>query len=340
MGLLSIIGRLDLNGAGFTKTLNAAEKRADKFANGVTRKLAGVAGGAFGINALKNIAKEAIENAHAVTQLAKKFNLTTDEVQLLKAEADKTGDSFENLVKDAGKLEETLSRLRGGEVIFSKKQIESLDQAHEVIQEFKNAAARTMAKGMGNPVGLLKLLMAPLAGRDGLKFANSFLNEEPQTGGQEKFQEDEARNKRALQARLDAEEKSKEKIDQMDKQAAELREKAVESVMTNEERIKQLAEKRNELLDQLGPHNRETISAKGLALAKLDAEIAGLGRGGAETARSRQMSPLSDSLSSVGNMLGMNPNSPQVRELNKANRLLEEIRNNTRSSLGGTSFPN
>jgi hypothetical protein len=39
-------------------------------------------------------------------------------------------------------------------------------------------------------------------------------------------------------------------------------------------------------------------------------------------------------------MLGLNPNSPQVRELNKANRLLEEIRNNTRSSIGSTSFPN
>jgi hypothetical protein len=328
MGLLSILGRLDLNGAGFTKTLNAAEKRADKFANGVTKKLAGVAGGAFGINALKQMGMEAIENGAEIKRLADQFSLTTDQVQLLQEEAKKTGQPFSSLVKDAGELEKTLKRIDGGNVLFDQKTVEGLSAAKSVIQEFKDVAGQRVAGVIAWGMGL----------REGVQL----------TPEQRAFQEDELERKRAAQAAEQGAKKRAEeelKIHKINEDAAELEKKTRDAGLTKAERILELEKQRARILRdiEIAPFDDGTEGAAmdRLRLAKVNSEIAGLKTGGETVkAQTKQMSPLSDSLSSVGNMLGMNPNSPQVRELNKANRLLEEIRNNTKSSLGGTSFPN
>jgi hypothetical protein len=338
MGVLSILARLAFDGTQFDSGIKKAERTADKFANKTMNKLGGLAAGAFGANALKNIGKQAMENAHSVVQMANKFNLTTDEVQLLKQESDRTGESFESLVKDAGRLEETLSKLRGGEVIFSKKQIESLDQAHEVINEFKSGAARTMAKAIENPMGALKALMAPFAGKGGMNAANEFFAEEPLNEKEVAFLEAEAKKKRAAQARLDAEEKSKDKIAQMEKQTAELKEKAIDAGMTKEQQLQRLLEKRGALNGMLGPENAETMAIRNLEGAKLDAAIAELRGGLGKPETRKQLSPLSDSLTSVGNFLGGSTNSPQMKLLDDANRLLRQIEKNT-GRQGGTAFP-
>lgn len=328
MGLLSIIGRLDLNGAGFTKTLNAAEKRADKFANGVTKKLAGVAVGAFGINALKQMGMEAIENGAEIKRLADQFSLTTDQVQLLQEEAKKTGRPFSDLVKDAGELEKTLQRIDGGNVLFDQRTVENLAASAEAIQTYKDAVGERVGQIVGGLIGI---------GR-GVQL----------TPEQRAFQEDELERKRAEQAREQGAKKRAEeelKIQKINEDAAEIEKKTRDAGLTNAERILELEKQRARILRdiEIAPFEEGTEGAAmdRLRLAKVNSEIAGL-KTGTETvkAETKQMSPLSDSLSSVGNMLGLNPNSPQVRELNKANRLLEEIRNNTRSSIGGTTFPN
>ena len=52
----------------------------------------------------------------------------------------------------------------------------------------------------------------------------------------------------------------------------------------------------------------------------------------------KEMSPLKDSLTSIGNFLGANPNSGQLKELSEMNRQLKAIEKNTGRN-NGSSFP-
>ena len=67
-----------------------------------------------------------------------------------------------------------------------------------------------------------------------------------------------------------------------------------------------------------------------LNIAEAQAKLAGH--------KTKQLSPLKDSLTSVGNFIGMNPNSGQMKELSEMNRKLESIVRNT-SRTGGSIFP-
>lgn len=318
MGILSIVGRLSLDGSSFNTGLKSAEKSADQFSKKLRNQVAGVAGGFVGVNALKQMALAAMESTKEITQLANRFNLTTDEVQLLQAESDKTGTSFEKLVENATELESTLSRLKGGNVIFDANSIQALETAREVIGEFKAGVQQRFAEILGASAGRL-------------------------TPRQTEFMERDIQRKRQESANAAAQEKQRveteDKIAKMQRETAELRDQA----LPKEERLAKLQKERAEFLDKRGfsPNTPESVAENDLKEAQLNAAIAKLSGGGSDSvAESRAFSPISDSLTSVGNFLGTGANSPAIKAQDEANRLLRQIERNTSTQTGGgPAFP-
>lgn len=328
MGLLNILGRLDLNGAGFQATLKNAEKQADKFSAGLTKKLVGVGTGWMGFNALKAMGLAAIDNAAEITKLGKAFDLSTDQVQLLQAEAERTGKPFQDLVKDAEQLKETLSRLQGGEVIFSAQTVQNLTNAGQAIKAFKDAVGERVGDVLGGIMGT--------AGGVAL------------TPAQQAFAEilaerkrEEEREKQAAEKRL----KEQEDIKKVIQEAKEIEEKTVDEGLTKAERLNKLLEKRAQMVDEIARIPFEPGSMgeaqDRLRVARLDAQIAGL-RGDTATTRtaSKTFSPISDSLTSVGNFLGANPNAETRNQLTEANRTLKSMdRKLSELKTSGGAFP-
>lgn len=323
MGLLSLAGRITLNGAPFFGTAKDVEKTADKLSNKLRNQVGGIAGGFLGVNALKQVAVQGMESANTITQLSNRFNMTTSEVQLLQKEADRTGESFESLVKNADDLEATLSRLRGGDVIFDPQAVESLTNALEILKTFKGAAAQRIAGILG--------------AQEGAKL----------TPRQIEFLEKDAAKKRARagadeQAQKDAEAHmaTQDRILKLDGEIEDARDKAAEAGMTKEEKLNRLLEKRSQLFDEISKKpfapGSETMLTDELRMLKLDAAIAGLRNESVnKPEKVRQPGILSDSLTSVGNFLGANPNSQLNREMTEANKLLRKIEMNTSKTNGG-----
>ena len=71
-----------------------------------------------------------------------------------------------------------------------------------------------------------------------------------------------------------------------------------------------------------------------LNIAEAQAKLAGL----IKKDKTKELSPLKDSLTSVGNFLGANPNSGQMKEFSEMNRKLDAIVRNT-ARAGGSIFP-
>jgi hypothetical protein len=71
-----------------------------------------------------------------------------------------------------------------------------------------------------------------------------------------------------------------------------------------------------------------------LNIAEAQAKLAGL----IKKDKTKELSPLKDSLTSVGNFLGANPNSGQMKEFSEMNRKLDAIVRNT-ARTGGSIFP-
>lgn len=327
MGVLSILARLAFDGTQFDSGIKKAERTADKFANKTMNKLGGLAAGAFGINALKQTGLAAIENATEISTLAKQFNITTDQVQLLKEEAERTGTPFAQLVKEAGELEKTLKRLDGGNVIFSKEEIDRLNDAGEVIKTFKNEVGKTVGG----------IFASILGAREGVGM----------TPEQKAFAEILMERKRAeAQIAQDAAKRveMEEKVQKINAEVAELNNKTEDAGLTKAERILKLEKQRAQILHemQIAPYEVGTEGEANdrLRLARVNNQIAGLrDNPDAKVQETRkQLSPLSDSLTSVGNFLGGNANAPQMKLLDDANRLLRQIERNT-GRQGGTAFP-
>jgi ribosomal protein S21 len=326
MGVLSILARLAFDGTQFDSGIKKAERTADKFANKTMNKLGGLAAGAFGINALKQMGMAAIENATEVSTLAKQFNITTDQVQLLKEEAERTGKPFSELVKDAGQLEKTLQRLDGGNVVFSRETIESLTTAGEAIKAYKDAIGERVGNIIGGLIGM----------GEGVKL----------TPEQRVFEEMQMERKRAdEQAAQNAAKRveMEEKVQKINTEVAELNSKTEDEGLTKAERILKLEKQRAQILHemQIAPFDQGTEGEANdrLRLARVNNQIAGLkDNPDVKVQERKQLSPLSDSLTSVGNFLGGNANSPQMKLLDDANRLLRQIEKNT-GRQGGTTFP-
>lgn len=328
MGLLNIIGRLDLNGAGFQSTLKSAEKSADKFAGSVRNKLGGLAAGMFGINALKNMGMAAIENAQEITKLAKAFTITTDQVQLLQQEAERTGVPFNDLVKNAEQLEATLKRLEGGDVIFSEQTVRTLEQAGQVMKAFKDAVGERVGEIVSGFVGAgTGVAMTPEQ-----QAFTEILNERKRA---------EAQRAKDAEKRAEVE----ERIRKINEEAKDLEEKTADEQLTKAERLEKLTEKRRKMVEEIAkfPYapGSEGEANDRLRVAKLDAQIASL-RGDGQTTkatREKSLTPISDSLTSVGNFLGANPNAETRNQLNEANRTLKNIERKLSEQRGGGNFP-
>lgn len=329
MGLLSIIGRLDLNGAGFQQTLKSSERAADKFAGSVRNKLAGLGAGVFGINALKQMGMAAIENGKEISDLAKKFNLTTDQVQLLQQEAEKTGKPFNDLVKNADELEATLKRIEGGDVIFSEQSVRNLTAVAEVMKTFKDAVGERVGNILGGMVGLQ---------------AGAALTPEQQAFAEilaeRKRAEEQA--KQAADKRLEAE----EKIRKINQEAKDIEEKTADEGLTKAERLNKLVEERKRMVAEIAKFPYEPGSEgeanDRLRVAKIDNQIAGLRAdiaGATATKSQKNFAPLSDSLTSVGNFLGANPNAETRTQLSEANRTLKSMDRKLSELKNGGSWP-
>lgn len=326
MGVLNIFGRLSLDGGNFKGTLDKAEKQADKFAASTVKKLAGAATGFAGFNALKQMGLQAIDNAGEISKLAREFSLTTDQVQQLQEEAKNTGKPFSELVKDAGELEKTLARIDGNNVVFSRETVENLTNAGEAMKTFKDAVGERVGNIIGGLIGM----------GEGVKM----------TPEQRAFEEIQLEKKRAAEAEKQGEKErlaTEEKIKKINEDAAEFETKARDAGLVKAEKIVQLEKERARILRdiEIAPFEDGTEGAANdrLRLAKVNASLAELRKDDSKAAAVKQrITPLSDSLRSVGNFLGGSTNSPEMATLREANRLLKQIEANTKKG-GGATFP-
>lgn len=339
MGLLNIVGRLSLDGQPFQNTLKAAEKQADNFAAGLRKKTLGrLASGGAGFLALRSISNavgEAMTEAREIDLLAKKFELTTTQVQMLQQEAEKTGKPFADLVKNGTELEATLERLGDGSVKFSSNVVKTLSTAQGFIDDVKTGFVGNAGKfGAGIMGGISKLF--------GIE------SEREVDAAQQQFalilrQRKEAEE--AHRAGAADREKAAENIRKINAEAKDIEEKTADEQLTRAERLEKLTEKRRQMVEEIAkfPHEpgSEGEASDRLRVAKLDAQIAGL-RGDAGTraaSRERTLSPLSDSLTSVGNFLGANPNAETRNQLSEANRTLKSIERKLSEQRTGGNFP-
>lgn len=327
MGLLSIVGRLSLDGSGFQSTLKTAEKQADKFSSGLTKKLIGAGTGFMGFNAIKQMGLAAIDNAKEITKLSREFKLTTDQVQQLQEEATRLGKPFSDLVKDAEQLEKTLKTLDGGEVMFSDKAIRNMTIASDFIETFKAEAGKIFAGMFTGAIGFAGgVAMSPE------QQAMAEILAERKRGAEQE--------KKAAEERI----KEKESILKINEEAKGIEEKTADEDKSKAEHLNNLIEKRRKMLDEIAriPHEpgSEGEAKDRLRVAKINDLIAGLQRDGIATAKTKTFSPMSDSLTSVGNFLGANPNAETRTQLSEANRTLKSMdRKLTELKTGGSVFP-
>lgn len=328
MGILSILGRLTLDGSGFDTTLKNADKKASQFAGSMTKKLAGTALGFAGFSAFKQMGLAAIENAKEITKLSREFNLTTNQVQQLQEEATRLGKPFSDLVKDAEQLEKTLKTLDGGEVLFSDKAIRNMTIASDFIETFKAEAGKTFAGLFTGAVGLAGgVAMSPE------QQAMAEILAERKRGAEQE--------KKAAEERI----KEKEKIAKINEEAKGIEEKTADEGKSKAEHLNNLIEKRRKMLDEIAriPHEpgSEGEAKDRLRVAKINDLIAGLQRDGSSaTTKTKTFAPMSDSLTSVGNFLGANPNAETRTQLSEANRTLKSMdRKLAEMKNGGTIFP-
>lgn len=258
MAIEKLIAHLGLNKTGFDSGIRFAEKQVNKFGTKMVKTLAG----AFSIVAIAGMARQAMETAKNIDQLANRFNLTTDEVQLLQAESDKTGTSFSDLTKDAKKLEETLSRLRGGDVLFSREQVETLKNAKEIIDEFKNQAGVEIAGFLGEQHPGVRSGLQRSRGNP------SAIVDVETSASQKAFIEEEARKKREAKARMAIINDALE----IQKKADEISEKNRRNVLPVEEQITDLTKER-EAIFKRETSNQVEMAQKQFDLAKNEEDL-------------------------------------------------------------------
>jgi len=114
MSILSLIGRLSLNTDGFEAGLKKAESASEKFSSNVTAKVGGALAAAFSIYAVERMVDKINETAVEVEHLAKQYQLTTDEVQLLQKATGKLGLEFGNVAGAIGRIQKARAQALGG----------------------------------------------------------------------------------------------------------------------------------------------------------------------------------------------------------------------------------
>jgi hypothetical protein len=301
---LEVKGKVSLDGSGFDRTLKGMSTQVSGFSNKVKAQIGGAFIAAFGASAVKNFGKELLEQAENIDALAKKFNLTTTQVQQLQEEAKRTGVPFEELVKDATKLEETLKNVAGQPVLFSSENLDNLRAINEGMDEFSRALKEQILSG--------NLLNDALSNLTGGAFGRRESEDNTLTARQEEFLAKEAEEKRKLVA-LAKDQAAAEKI-MLD--VAALQEKARMKALSDEERAVELTKERQRNLNFLNdPKNSAKLTQTQLAekekrVAEIDLELA------KEPEKKKELKPTErgqaisfglNQLQSIGGFAGANP---------------------------------
>ena len=344
MGLLSIFGKISLDTSNWQAGLSSADKDVAKLGRSISNKVKGAVLGAFSVGTVIRFGKKALENASIISRLAEQFNLTTDQVQQLQAEAERTGTTFDALVKDAVVLEDTLARISGGNVLFSPEQIRALSDAHAIFKAFGEDIQAELGNILKEPMLLFRRMVFPLLG-SGQPTPETPLTEKQRAGAsaiEAKDRRRAAERVRALkeQAALAEVEKT---ILGLNQQTAGVIEKTRKMQLTDEQKLNELYEERKKLLhDLMFTLTPEATARVQLAIAENAMAIMAGRRAKTDmpvTTTQQSISPLSDSLRAIGNFLGNDPNSGTVRHLSRIERELREIRRNTARQAEGTAFP-
>jgi hypothetical protein len=226
--------------------------------------------------------------------------------------------------KGSGKLINVLGDLRNaksGTLFFSDEEIRKLKDVDDKLTKLGNTA---------------KVLAASLFSKNKNELADTMLGRLfgiTKTEEKKKTAVDETG---ALAGIAD-----KEKAAEIQTKISSIEEKNRLAAMSDEERLLDLAKKREEIFQRIA--TTATQRAQKELDLKLNEQAILAGSKVSELKQDkvkedRGMSPLKDSLTSIGNFLGANPNSGQLKELSEMNRQLKAIERNT-SRVSGGGFP-
>ena len=243
--------------------------------------------------------------------------------------AEQSSAFVELMGKGSGKLINVLGDLRnakGGTLFFSDDDIRNLKTADDLLTKFGNTARVAFAKLIDPKLGPLTQILGAMG-------INAFgVLDKP---AQRKAPVDEAPMLADMAAKEEASKVHmavQERLLKINKEIATVEEKNRIAGFTDDEMRVDLALRREEIFKRIA-RTEEDRAQKELDLRLNEQAILGVSKVSAKTS-----SPLKDSLTSVGNFIGMNPNSGQMKELSEMNRKLESIVRNT-SRTGGSIFP-
>lgn len=184
---------------------------------------------------------------------------------------------------------------------------------------------------------VLKLLTGGVRGKAGRDFARGWLDDDNQlTDKQQAFLERDLEKKRRRAALEKEGEAAKARIADLDQKIADEQDRG----LSKEEKLQKLLREREQLINRIGPDNEETGKQRELELLRLNNQIATAQSSAPGAAvRERTYGPMSDSLTSVGNFLGANPNAETRTQLSEANRTLKRIESAVSRQGISSSFP-
>lgn len=280
----------------------------------------------FGIQA-KNVAE-------AMEKLSEKIRTTG-------LNAEEAGAFVDVFGKGSGKLISVLGDLQNARTntwFINEKDIELLKQGDDAMTKLWHNVKSWSAFMISPRSGALTNIAAIL-GFDPF----GLLKETEKSGGQQRMvQNAEAERDRATQQTKEQAREAKNLLD-IQAETAKVMEATRVAQLPTEERLAELTAKRADLQHRLLHSANATEEAKvRLERAQNEAEILRVAQAmkkGEAVETVKRLSPISDSLSSVGNFLGSNPNSPQVKMLDEANRILRRIEQKLPGTTGGTMFP-
>lgn len=305
MGLGDLVARLAWDGSQFDRGTTAVRGQLstlDKAFLKVGGSIRNTFVGAFTAHSVIRFGQSIAADVRQIQELANKFNITTTEVQLLQGEAERTHQSFEQLVDDGKNLEAALANAKrnAAGVLFPPetiKQIESLDRAGKKTEgQLKATAGNFLTNYFG---GFKALFSGDTSGREKLMAGLDIMTAPKVAIGN-------------LALRL----------------AGKPQMKGAAEVRADEEERKEQERRANERKDALARINDVEAGKQRDANAKLE-----------EQARERLRSRLDaltfdtqgDALTSIGNFLGSTPGSQvAIEDMNhKIDRIIQIMERET-----------
>ena len=228
--------------------------------------------------------------------------------------------------KGAGKVINILGDLpqtKSGVLLFSDEEIQKLKEVDDKFTKIA-ASAKVLFAGLfsKNKNELADTALGRLFGIKAGEKKGRVSVDESGVLGEQAAKEESAKVHMAVQERLL----------KINKEIATVEEKNRIAGFTDDEMRVDLALRREEIFNRIA-RTEEERAQKELDLRLNEQAIMGVSKVSA-----KELSPLKDSLTSVGNFLGANPNSGQMKEFSEMNRKLDAIVRNT-ARTGGSIFP-